>query len=122
MRFRSSADGTSASPNKVAAIQEFPRPKNQNQLKGFLGLTNFYNKFTSKYAEKTQPLLQLLKKHRKFKWTKDIERCFNEVKQLFIDMIMLKHPDPNKRYYLQTAANKYTIGGQLYTSWTRTVI
>lgn len=27
---------------------------------------------------------------------------------------MLKHPQPNKRYFLQTDASKYAIGGQLY--------
>ena len=106
--------GISTSTEKIAAIMEFPRPKNPKQLKGFLGLTNFYNKFTSKYAEKTQPLLQLLKKGSKFKWTTELEINFNEVKKLFIDTVMLKHPDPDKRFYLQTDASKYAIGGQLY--------
>ena len=46
-------NGISASTEKISAIMEFPRPKNPKQSrKGFLGLTNFYNKFTSKYAEK----------------------------------------------------------------------
>ena len=49
--------GIQATEEKVKAIMEFPKPKNQKQLKGFLGLTNFYNRFTSKYAETTQPCL-----------------------------------------------------------------
>lgn len=109
-----STKGISASPDKVAAIQNFPRPKNPKQLKGFLGLTNFYNKFTSRYAEATQPLLQLLKKGNKFKWTAELDQQFNTVKQLFINTVMLRHPDPNKRFYLQTDASKYALGGQLY--------
>ena len=43
---------------------KFPMPKNQKQLKGFLGVTNVYNRFTTKYAEATQPLHELLKKGR----------------------------------------------------------
>ena len=43
-----------------------------------------------------------------------MEINFNEVKKLFIDTVMLKHPDPDKRFYLQTDASKYAIGGQLY--------
>ena len=35
---------------------KFPTPRNQKQLKGFLGLTNFYNSFTDKYAETTRPV------------------------------------------------------------------
>lgn len=109
-----SVDGIQASPDKVAAIQRFPTPRNQKQLKGFLGLTNFYNRFTSKYAESTRPLLQLLKKGQRFTWTEEIDRCFNEVKRLFINTVMIRHPNPNKRYYLQTDTSKYAIGGQLY--------
>lgn len=108
-----STEGISASPDKVSAILRFPRPQNQKQLKGFLGLTNFYNTFSSKHAEKTQPLLQLREKQCKFKWTEHSERCFNEEKQLFIDTVMLQHPQPNHRFYLQTNASKYAIGGQL---------
>ena len=37
-----------------------------------------------------------------------------QVKRLFVDTVMLRHPDPNKRFYLQTDASKYAIGGQLY--------
>lgn len=109
-----STKGISAAPDKVAAIQNFPRPKNQKQLKGFLGLTNFYNKFSSRYAGITQPLTQLLKKNVKFIWTKEVDECFNEVKRLFINTVMLRHPDPHKRFYLQTDASKYALGGQLY--------
>lgn len=106
--------GIRASPDKIVAIQNFPQPRNQKQLKGFLGLTNFYNKFTSKYAEATQPLLQLLKKNTKFKWSEELEHQFNKVKNLFLETVMLKHADPNKRFYLQTDASKYALGGQLY--------
>ena len=43
--------------------------KNCKQLKSFLGLANYYQKFTSKYAESTVPLLKLLNKGIKWKWT-----------------------------------------------------
>ena len=33
---------------------------------------------------------------------------------LFVDTVMLRHSDPNKRFYLQTDASKYALGGQLY--------
>lgn len=112
--YRLSTEGISTDPEKSTAIINFPTPKNQKQLKGFLGLTNFYNRFTSKYAATTQPLLDLLKKDRKFKWTAEHEKHFNTVKQLFLETVMLKHPDVNKQYYVQTDASNYAVGGQLY--------
>ena len=60
---------------------KFPIPKNQKQLKDFLGLTNFYNRFTDKYAETTQPLLELLKKGCRFIWTPELNNCFQQVKE-----------------------------------------
>ena len=86
----------------------------RQQLKGFLGLTNFYNKFTNKYAKTTQPLLDLLKKGKKFNWTPDLDRCFQEVKDLFIDTVILSFPKINKRYFLQCDASNFAYGGQLY--------
>ena len=109
-----SVEGLSPMPDKVKAIQNFPRPRNQKQLKGFLGLTNFYNRFTSRYAETTSLLIQLLKKERCFKWTEQHDRQFNLVKELFIDTVILKHPDLKKQYYLQTDASNYALGGQLF--------
>ena len=55
-------EGITTDPEKVKAIQEFPTPKNSKQLKSFLGLANYYQKFTSKYTESTVPLLKLLNK------------------------------------------------------------
>lgn len=109
-----STEGISTSKEKVEAIQKFPRPRNPKQLKGFLGLTNFYNKFSNRYAEVTQPLLQLLKKGKTFRWTEENDRQFQLVKELFIDTVMLKHPNIHKRYYLQTDASDYALGGQLF--------
>ena len=40
--YQLTTNGIRASEEKVAAIRKFPTPKNQKQLKGFLGLTNFY--------------------------------------------------------------------------------
>ena len=51
-----STQGISASTEKIAAIMGFPRPKNHKQLKGFLGLTNFYNKYAKKMCIRDSPL------------------------------------------------------------------
>ena len=112
--YRITTEGVQATDEKVAAIRNFPVPKNQKQLKGFLGLTNFYNRFTAKYAETTQPLLDLLKKGKKFIWTPELDRCFNEVNYLFIKTVILKFPKINQRYFLQCDASNFAYGGLQY--------
>ena len=109
-------NGIKATPDKVAAILKFPTPRNPKQLKGFLGLTNFYNKFTDKYAEYTQPLLKLLQKGNKFQWNSVMAEQFQRVKELFINTVMLKFPIQGKQFYLQCDTINYAYGGQLYQS------
>ena len=72
--YRLTTQGIQATDEKIDAIMKFPTPRNQKQLKGFLGLTNFYNRFTDKYAETTRPLLELLKKGHKFPWTPELNK------------------------------------------------
>lgn len=112
--FTISTTGITTDKEKISAIMNFPRPRNHKQLKSFLGLTNYYNRFSSKYADTTQPLLQLLKKDRKFKWTTELEQQFHNVKHLFVESVVLQYPDCNKQYYLQTDASKYALGGHLF--------
>ena len=107
-------NGIKPTTDKVSAILNFPTPRNPKQLKGFLGLTNFYNKFTSRYAEYTQPLLKLLQKGNKFNWDTTMSKQFQRVKELFIDTVILKFPMQGRRFYLQCDASSYAYGGQLY--------
>lgn len=99
---------------KVVAITDFPAPKNRKQLKSFLGCINYYNKFLDQFSQTVQPLLRLTSKKVPFKWTDKEEQIFKEIKQLFLNANVLKHPDPNKTYYLQTDASDIAIGGHLY--------
>lgn len=44
------SDGIKLDPEKVETIRNFPPPEHFKQLRGFLGLVNFYSKFNNKYA------------------------------------------------------------------------
>ena len=51
-----------SSTEKVQAVQKFPVPTNVKQLQGFLGLTNYFRKFISGYANIASSLYLLLRK------------------------------------------------------------
>ena len=53
--------GISPVPEKVKAINDFPQPQTQRQLRRFIGLVNFYHRFLPHCAELMQPLHSLLK-------------------------------------------------------------
>lgn len=56
------------------------------------------------------PLLQLLKGNTKWKWDETSMRAFNEVKKLFIEDMMLRHPKYDKPFTLYTDASNLGLG------------
>ena len=94
--------GIKPDAEKIETIQNFSRPWNLNELRGFLGLINFYTEFSKNHTAKIVPLLELLKTGVKWLWKKDLETVFNEIKFLFSNSILLNYPEVKKPFYLQT--------------------
>ncbi|GFV87637.1 hypothetical protein TNCV_779211 [Trichonephila clavipes] len=53
--FQVSSEGISPLPDRVNAIQNFPRPNTLTQLRRFLGMFNFYRRFIPKAAHILAP-------------------------------------------------------------------
>lgn len=93
-----SDDGMRPDPRKIQAIQEFPVPKNQKQVRGFLGLCQFFSKFLRTYADTVKPILHLTGKKSTFLWTELEQTAFEDIKQKFLNCVMLHFPDTSKPY------------------------
>jgi hypothetical protein len=48
-------------PKKIEAIKDWSRPKTLKILRGFLGLTSYYQKFIRNYGNIAAPLIASLK-------------------------------------------------------------
>lgn len=57
-----SGNGVETDPKKIDTILQWPIPKNQKELRSFLGLTGYYGRFIKGYAHICRPLTNLLKK------------------------------------------------------------
>ena len=77
-------DETRIKPNKekVKAILELKHPKNQKQLKSFLGAIQYLAKFLLRLSERTERLLRLLKKDSTWNWEKQEDEDFNSIKKM----------------------------------------
>ena len=58
---------------KLRGIQDWSTPTTVKQTRGFLGFGNFYQRFIKGFSKLARPLNNLLKKDRKFEWTKDCQ-------------------------------------------------
>ena len=90
-----------------------PRPKNQKEVKQFLGLIRYYRKFVATFADISRLLNKLTRKDEEFKWIPECEKCFNMLKDYLQEAPILRYPDPEARYVLYTDASKYAYSGVL---------
>ncbi|KAD3642211.1 hypothetical protein E3N88_31435 [Mikania micrantha] len=84
-----SQSGVSTDPEKIIAIQNWPKPHSQTTLRGFLGLTGYYRRFVRSYAHIAAPLTDLLKGNHKFTWTEPAQIAFNKLKQAMLKLPIL---------------------------------
>ena len=118
MGYNVSMNGISMLAEKNEIIQKIPPPKNQKQLRRFLGVCNYYSRFCYNFAQYIMPMLHLLKKDVKWVWDDTCQRSFENVKQLFSDACTISHPDFRKVIYVQTDCSKRGIGVVLYQEGT----
>ena len=90
---------------KVQAIRDAPAPENQQQLRSFLGMVNFYSKFISNYSMVTHPLNELLRDGIKWKWSKSEENAFAKLKEKLAKAPVLVHYQNNLPLKILTHRN-----------------
>ena len=108
-----SADGIRPDPKKLRAIDEWPHPKNVNDIQSFHGLANYYRRFIRSFSRIAAPLTSLIKKTQSFLWTPVEEQAFSDLKAALVSAPVLVPPNPDKPYTVITDASDFAVGGVL---------
>lgn len=113
---RFSKNGVMVDPSKIALVQNYPFPKNQNEIRSFMGLCNYYRKFVNSYSIIASPLNELLQKNIPFEWTTDCQKSFETLKASLSSAPVLAYPNMSEPFILTCDASASAIGfilGQL---------
>ena len=99
--------------DKCEAIQNLDSPKTLKQTRAFCGMVNFLSSFLPNLRRLLIPIYDLQKKSKKFKWTEEAEKAFNDIKELLISPPVLKAPTPNGLFHLESDTSWEGVGGTL---------
>ena len=108
-----SKDGIKADPKKVSAVKNWPAPRTVKQVRGFLGMANYYRRFINNFSEKVAPMTALLRKNTKFVWTNECQEAFDIIKEALCTTPILAYPTRTDKFVLDTDASKLAIGAVL---------
>lgn len=107
-------DGTiEPSECKTKAVIKFPVPKCVKDIQSFLGLTGYFRKFICRYSIIARPLTNLLRSNVEFRFGKDEEQAFQNLKFALSNKPVLKLYKIGVETELHTDASKFGYGAIL---------
>ena len=107
---------------KLLSIQKWELPQTVTQLRGFLGLTNYYSSYVEHYADYAGPLMSKLQLNRvdgkkgsqkRLSWRKHEIESFEKLKKVLAESLELFRIDPDSPFILRTDASDKAIGAVL---------
>ena len=76
-------------------------------------MVNFLSSFLPNLCRLLIPIYDLQKKAKKFKWTDEAEKAFNEIKELLVSPLVLKAPTSVSLFWLESDTSRKGVGGTL---------
>ena len=95
------------------AVHVWPTPKNPQDIKSFLGLCGFYQRFVPDYATAAAPMTDLMRKKNVWEWGTAQQLSFETIKARMLKAPVLTVPDFDKPLVLHTDASDVDIGATL---------
>ena len=105
--------GIGPTESRVKEFQEVRAPNDNAEVRSFLGLVNLSGRFISDLATKAEPLRRLNQKTVPFKWEKDQEKAFHELKNSLTDVDTLAYFSPTLETKVIADASLVGLGAVL---------
>jgi hypothetical protein len=106
-------DGIRPNPDNVLKLVNWPTPQNQTDVRGILGLANYYRRFVYKFSHIVKPLTELTAKDKPFIWSDECQEAFDIVKSILTSKPIMAYPRSDCPYILDTDASDSAIGAIL---------
>ena len=95
---------------KIEAIVSWKPPRNVTNVRSFLGLAGYYQRFIKGFSVIASSLTKLLRKRVKFVWDDNCQSSFDQLKKILVEAPMLTQPTSAREYALYSDASKIGLG------------
>ena len=108
-------------PGKMLGLERSEKPDHVRELRGVLGLANYYSGYFQNYASIATPLIEMLKnlpKHKNGKkigltWNASANEAFLKLKRAITDIVPLQLADWDKDFVLTPDTSNWAVGADL---------
>ena len=108
-----SAEGVKPDVAKVKAVKDMPVPKTVQEVRCFLGMSNYLSRFIPNLSKVAEPLRRLTEIDAKFVWGTKEHAAFEELKTLISNDQLLAFYDVRKPIIIQCDASTEGLGATL---------
>jgi hypothetical protein len=105
--------GTRPDPDNVRKLLEWPTPTCATDVRGILGLANYYRKYIQDFAKRVNAMTALTRKHQTFVWSEQCEHEFCDIKNALVGSDVMAYPTANDIFILDTDASQRGLGAVL---------
>lgn len=100
--------------SKIETVKDFKAPSNKKELQSFLECINFYRRFIDKFAHIIEPMIELVRKDKKWVWNDHHQKAFEDAKSAFLQEVTISFSDFSQSFYLNIDTSTAAIGGELF--------
>ena len=113
--FLISDQGWQILPNRKLEIKNFKKPRDQKELKRFIGVVGFLTHCSRNLQLLLDPLHKISGPKSKFTWTETQQKSFEKIKELIENSVLMSYPkeDPSFLMYLSTDSSDTGWGSVL---------
>ncbi|GKD44390.1 putative reverse transcriptase domain-containing protein [Tanacetum coccineum] len=97
--------GIYVDPAKIEAIKNWVAPSTPTEVRQFLGLAGYYQRFIEGFSLIAKPLTKLTQKNKKYEWGEEEEEAFQMLKQKLCSAHILALPDRTKDFVVYCDAS-----------------
>ena len=105
--------GIEVDPKKIKAILDMPAPRNEKEIRGFLGRLQYISCFIARLTDICEPIFHLLRKNQPTVWNNDCQSAFENIKECLLSPPFLVPPTPGRPLLLYLSVSDIALGCML---------